>query len=146
MQPKWKFVVNLGDANPLEHDGFFLYTDETGAYPPELEYLQRQCDGSWQIYRIVLERCTYQNGILSDNKYHPEFAAWFAEYIPEIASSASVSEIELISNFCSNNPILLAQAYLDTTGYFGWYEFDQYPSQVKDEQELRQRYTQGELD
>jgi hypothetical protein len=43
-QPKWKFVDNLGDAHPLEYGGIFLYVDETGEYPPELERLEPPCD------------------------------------------------------------------------------------------------------
>ena len=62
-QPDWKLIANLGDENPLEHDGFFIYKDKTGVYEEEGEYII--VDNEWvsdddkltyTVYRIILER------------------------------------------------------------------------------------------
>ena len=39
-QTVWKFVTNLGDASPLDYGGLFVYIDETGVYPPEMERVE----------------------------------------------------------------------------------------------------------
>ena len=38
-QPKWKLLANLGDANPIDYCGYFVYRDETGVYRDEAEKL-----------------------------------------------------------------------------------------------------------
>ena len=38
-QPKWKLIAQLGDVNPIDYGGYFIYEDETGVYPPEGEKL-----------------------------------------------------------------------------------------------------------
>ncbi len=38
-QPKWKLLANLGDANPIDYGGYFVYRDETGVYRDEAEKL-----------------------------------------------------------------------------------------------------------
>ena len=61
-QPNWKKIGGIGDVNPIDYDGGYIYEDETGVYSPELEYIQAQDDGSgnagpWKVYRWPLDRC-----------------------------------------------------------------------------------------
>lgn len=66
-QPKWKFVANLGDADPIENGGAFVFIDETGAYPPEIEILEEPAEDDgpkhWKVYRFPLENCTFASDI-----------------------------------------------------------------------------------
>lgn len=154
-QPVWKFLTNLGDANPLEHGGYFVYLDETGVYPPEAEYLEvlyESNDPRYKVYRFSLDKCTYQNGILSDNKFHPELPAWFAApeakkaerpqdrtYLSNVASYCGWEVEALIESLCSDDPVARAEAY-DCVGEFhGFENFDNYPLDMR-KRELRKRY------
>src|SRR5215475_15130359 len=93
-QPKWRRVANLGDVNPVEYGGYFIDVDETGVYAPEATWLEAPDDEpedaaseSWTAYRFILEQCTQSiDGVLSDNQYHPEAPAWFAESLDAVAS------------------------------------------------------------
>lgn len=124
-QPIWKCVAQLGDVNPIEHGGHWVFTDTTGVCCPESEILSDNGDGSFTVSRYLLEKCTYINGILSDNKFHPDKSAWF-ETAP-VASYIGMQESALIALFCSDNPIDLARAYEAVTSHYGVYELDQDP-------------------
>jgi hypothetical protein len=71
-QPIWKFVVNLGDTDPIENGGYFVFTDETGVYPPEVELLEEPAEDSktWTVYRFVLENCTFASDIEPPARYY----------------------------------------------------------------------------
>lgn len=43
-QPVWKLLANLGDVNPVDHGGLFVYQDLTGVYPEECEKLVSPAD------------------------------------------------------------------------------------------------------
>jgi len=96
--------------------------------------------GRWEVYRVVLERCTYQNGILSANEYHPEHAEWFAEYVEEVAKSGEVSEFDLRALLCSEDPFCLANGYRELAMHYGAHEFDSYPLIFKYRSEVEERY------
>ncbi len=145
-QPVWKYIANLGDASPVEHDGAFLYVDETGVYDPELEFLVRQCDDTWKVYRIPLESHTYIDGVLSDNRFHPGLSAWYGNKISDVAESCGMRASALRVMLCSGEPMKRAEGYQMLTGYFGYQEFDQYPQTLNNEAEVTARYTLGELD
>lgn len=168
-QPVWKTIANLGDADPVDHGGYFVMVDETGVYPPEVEVLVEPCEewlqndgtetdcipkdeGQWTVYRFILEPCTFADGILSDNPYHPASAAWFAKpeskraerpqdttYLANLCRCCGISEKELISYFCSDDPIQRALAWRNVGMYHGWYELDQYPLTLSRE-EVCKRY------
>jgi hypothetical protein len=150
-QPKWRCIANLGDTNPLEYGGAFLLVDETGVYPPEMEVWQ-DADDTYPLRmgRFILERCTYRDGVLSDNKYHPEMAAWWAKDLSAIADQAGREELELIQDLCSVNPFQRAQGYLDVMSYHGLYEMcggcvDAWPKRKRGEVALRMRHYLGQI-
>lgn len=155
-QPKWKFVTNLGDKHPLDHGGLFVYIDETGVYPPEMERVEPNSDDDkdgWEVHRVVLDRCTYIDGILSDNKFHPTHAAWFAQpeserkerpqdttYLQGVCDCMDYDMDELIADFCSDDPVRLAMAYRAIGDYHGWQNLDSYPLEFTSRSELKKRY------
>ena len=112
-QPKWKFLKNLGDASPLEYGGYLVYGDETGQYAEEAEYwAEPETEGGRvTVYRFALDRCTDVGGVLSDNAFHPECPAWFANAIAASAGSAGVAENVVRAMLCSADPLERASAY-----------------------------------
>lgn len=192
-QPEWKFVKQLGDVNPIDHDGLFLFVDETGVYPPELEVLTKlegdtetefnehgevteHGDERWEVHRFTLEPCTYgmenpdtgqweplnrldSQGVLSDNKFHPNTPAWFAKpesekanrpqdttYLSDICRTNDCDQWELIQQFCSDDPVQRAMAWREVMLYHGVHELDQYPltfdceEEADARQQLEKRY------
>jgi hypothetical protein len=154
-QPQWKFLANLGDRSPLDHGGYFIFTDETGVYEAEAELLMCpwDCGGrKYLVYRFALERCTWTNGVLSDNKYHPDQSAWFATpeperenrpqdttYLSRLVSYATWTMEELVAAFCSDDPKERARAYQTVGEYHGWQNLDSYPLELTID-ECRERY------
>lgn len=159
-QPQWKRIANLGDVSPLEYGGYFVYVDETGVYPPKAEIVQEPCEGltTWTIYRFILEPCTYQNGILSDNRFHPEMFAWFAQSAAErlarpqdttnlanVARTYGTTEEDIITLFCSENPTERAEAWRMVGEYHGLENLDSYPLTLT-LKEINARYPEFALD
>lgn len=130
-QPTWKCIANLGDTTPWDYGGAFVMEDTTGVYCPELWLFEvpDSEDEPAMEYRILLEKCTYVRGILSDNKFHPSVRVWFGEpeRLAAIASAVGTSELELVNCFCSDDPVQRAMAYRLAVDTYGPSEFDQYP-------------------
>ena len=133
-QPKWKLLANLGDANPIDNGGYFVFEDETGAHPAEAELLEPPAEegAAWEVHRFMLDRCTYVDGVLSDNPYHKGLPAWFAHpesqkanrpqdstYLSRVAETMGTPVEKLIEMFCSENPLERAGAYREIGEYHG---------------------------
>ncbi len=157
-QRKWKLIANLGDVNPIDYGGYFIFEDETGVYPPEGELLispdSDERGEKYIVYRFMLEPCTYDESqdILSDNKFHPDFPAWFAKpeserkerpqdttYLEDVCRCMDVPKAELIRMFLSENPIERADAYRCVGEYHGFENFDNYPLRLS-RKEVEERY------
>jgi hypothetical protein len=154
-QPNWQLIANLGDAHPIDHGGLFVSIDTTGVYAPEAELLVSPDDdsGEWTVYRFSLDQCTFVAGVLSDNKFHPDHAAWFAKpeaeranrpqdttYLSNVASCMGMDLDQLREWFCSANPIERAMAYQAVGDYHGFENLDGYPLTFKDRSEVEARY------
>ena len=142
-QPEWECIANLGDANPIDHGGKFVLVDKTGQYPPEMEVLEplEPCGVEiWQVWRFVMDRCTYADGVLSDNKFHPDKPAWFADDIGSIAETFGVDRDELVKQLCSNDARELAEGYYCLFGYYSPDNFDSYPMDLN-RKEAAERYS-----
>jgi hypothetical protein len=155
-QPKWHCIAQLGDVNPLDYGGYWIFEDATGVYPPEAEYLAVDDDDDGRLrytaYRFALDRCTYADGILSDNPYHPDHPAWFAKpeseratrpqdttYLADVAKSIGSDVGAVIAALCSDDPRERAHAYRAVGDYHGWDNLDSYPLQLS-RTEARRRY------
>ncbi len=150
-QPQWKLLANLGDVNPLDYGGYFVYRDETGVYPEEAELLELDSpdndNSNYTVYRFILERCSFVNGVLSDNKFHPECSAWFANpdrkgdkytVLGDIASFTGQDASELIDDICSDDAIRRAMVWQSIGRYNGFDNLDSYPLKLtKEEAEAR---------
>jgi hypothetical protein len=139
-QPSWKFIVNIGDANPVEDGGVFVYEDETGVYSPEAEILEPRRHGLWKRYRVVLDRCTFIDGVLSDSKSNPGYPAWFADSIDSVISTCDC--LDLVAWLCGDDVFDRARAYQSLWEYHGLENFDSQPYVIDPFKEM---YTQGEL-
>jgi hypothetical protein len=147
-QPQWELIANLGDVNPVDHGGFFVYCDVTGQYECEVEILEapedEEAPEGWTVYRFSLDRCTFTDGVLSDNPFHPEIEAWFADRLDGVASFVGQEFHSLVRDLCSDDPIRRANAYRAIVDYFGPFEFDQYPLTFTDRAEIESRYSTPE--
>jgi len=128
-QPKWECVANLGDINPIVHGGLFVFVDKTGVYAPEAEKLIPDDNDpkTWHAYRFILEPCTFQDGILSDNPYHPGIAAWFAKTLVDICKYIGIQQDKLIGMFLSDDPMERARAWESVGDYHGFDNLDHDP-------------------
>lgn len=167
-QPVWKCVGNIGDVRPLEYGGLYVFVDETGVYPPEMELIDviggdredeyneegeliSEGNEKWEIRRVVLENCYYENGILSDNQFHKDRPAWFFKTPQQrkerpqdgshldICKHSGMDEDEFIRQFLSIYPIQRAYAWQMVAQYHGWDNLDSYPWTSTDRKELEQR-------
>jgi hypothetical protein len=93
----------------------------------------------YTVYRFCADRCTYVNGVLSDNEFHPDYPVWFADKLGAVAQSAGEDEDELREALCAADPLALARAYQSLILYFGPHEFDSYPLQLTRD-EAQERY------
>ena len=160
-QPQWQQIGSVGDVNPIDHGGGFIYSDLSGNYPPEIEWIQPAGEDEygdpidWLVYRWILDRCTWINEILSDNRYHPNLPAWYAKpeseretrpqdttYLSNVCKCAGQPERQIIADLCSPNANVRALAYLEIAQYHGFDNFDQYPLTFTDQDELEKRYAE----
>lgn len=144
-QPEWELVGTIGDRKPAKYGGGYVFRDTTGVYPPEVEYVNPTGDGpdgGVTVFRVVLEKHTYINRILSDNKYHPDYAVWYAESLSAVAQTCDCDRDELIAALCGDDPVFKAWAYETLACYHGWHEFDHYPLALTAD-EAEKRYEQA---
>jgi hypothetical protein len=144
-QPDWKCIVNLGDVNPIDYGGKFVLVDKTGKYAPEMEVLDpvETCgEEVWRVWRFIMDRCTYIDGVLSDNPYHPGHAVWYADDIDDIAQMYDKDREQLIGELCSDDPRERAEGYYCLFGYYPAENFDSYPLDL-DREEVEERYSQA---
>jgi hypothetical protein len=150
MQPEWKLIGNLGDVNFIDYGGFLVYEDQTGTYPPEVEVIlepdddQAEDQEEWTIHRIVLEKCTYIDGVLSDNVHHPNIPAWWASDMKSMARACDQDLAELIGWFCSDDAMDRAEAYRVLYSYHSIANGDSYPA-TYNRAEIEARYAEVDL-
>ena len=120
-QPKWNKVGTVGDINPADYGGGIVFEDKTGIYAPEVEYYDRDSDddnAKIRVYRFSADKCTFVNGVLSDNKFHPDHPVWFADKLPDDTTP---------EQFCSEDTMIRAMAWTEVGLYYGFENLDNYP-------------------
>lgn len=98
----------------------------------------------WRVYRFMLEPCTYINGVLSDNKFHPDKAAWFADSIEEIARCSGQPDVRafisaMTGDSSESNLTAKAFAWIAIGEHFGFDNLDNYPLELT-RAEVEERY------
>jgi hypothetical protein len=150
-QPKWEFIVNLGDASPLDYGGYFVYRDTTGVYEEEAELLivddEQDENSTYTVYRIMLERIKLVDGYLVPFRYdktwpHPleRYDEWFHDKLGDVASSFGTTKEELEKDFTSADPLKRAHAYRAIGDYHGWENLDGYPLTGLTRKTVEERY------
>ena len=142
-QPSFWCIDNIGDVNPFEHGGGFVLVDRTGVYCPELLVLEAldDADESWHLlYTILLEPLIKIKGKdgedgLSDNRFHPDYPAWFGEpaKLKALAESSGMFYPDMLNSFLSNCPAERAFAYMNAASYWGFANFDIDPRRLEPE-------------
>jgi hypothetical protein len=149
-QPTWELLAEIGDINPVEYGGMFLFKDTTNVYDPEIENIvvdvvkvvNDEEQYQYSVYRTPITKCSYENGVLSDNKYHPDHEVWFAKDLSMVADYADTTAAKLISDLCSDTLTARAMAYALIGDYYGWHELDHYPLTSADRDEIEARVKQ----
>lgn len=159
-QPIWKAVANLGDANPVDHGGFFVLVDQTGVYCPEAVTIETPVDAQWSGYwedetegysgwhknarwtvsRVPLEPNWFEDGCLSDNEFHKNLPAWYGgpDSLESVSSSTGMTVRDLITALTSKDTVQRAFGYRELAGYYGAYEFDQTPLELSEREVTEQ--------
>ncbi len=139
-QPQWELVAQLGDATPIEYGGYWIFKDATGVYPAEGEFLLiDEESGRGTVYRYSLDKCTFIGGVLSDNYYHPDAPAWFADSLDKIADCNGIQPGALIALLCSDDIQERAIGWRNIGDYHGFDNLDSYPLDLS-RKELKERY------
>ena len=157
-QPKWELVANLGDANPIDYGGYFVYRDTTGVYPAEAERLDspESDNGEWTVRRVCLDRLElaydmFERKLLVPFGFsertdlpHPiaRYNEWFADGLESVANYVGMSLDELRNGFCSEDPVERAFAYQAVGDYHGWENLDSYPLTFANRSEVEARYAE----
>ena len=153
-QPIRKLVQNLGDVNPIEYGGFFVYEDTTGVYPEEAEKLipfEDEEKEKWEVRRFVLDRLKtveqFGERYLVPFEYAEDwphsvsrYDEWFHKDLSSVASFIGQTTEDLEQSFCSDNPLIRAYAYSAIGEYFGFDNVDSYPLIFTDRAEIESRY------
>lgn len=154
-QPIWKQVAQLGDVHPLDYGGLFVYVDETGVYPPEMEKVTPNSEDDdslgWEIRRCVLENLktvAVDDSVFivpakfDDTWPHPvaDYDEWFHKHLDQVAAYVGQEVEEMRTNLCSSNPVDRAYAWQAIGDYHGWDNLDSYPVTFTDRAELETRY------
>jgi hypothetical protein len=133
-QPVWKLTGHIGDRDVISYGGGFIYEDTTGVYPPEVAYFEPASNADWRkkdsdaictIYRFCLERDGTKE--------------WWFKSLDKISSFTGES-LESLEHVARVGRLLeVALLYSDLVSYFGAFEFDSYPLQLK-EKDARAKY------
>jgi hypothetical protein len=151
-QPSWRLLQNLGDADPINFGGYFIFEDTTGVYEPEAEWLEAPDtdDGTWYVYRFALDRLKMVEDdrtiylvpdAYRDGWPHPvhQYDEWFHDDLAKVAESNGQTLAELRQAFCSDNPLDRAWAYRALGEYHGFENLDSYPLRLT-RAEAEERY------
>lgn len=128
-QPKWQLVANLGDGNPFDYGGFFIWKDLTGKYDLEatILLLDEENEDKIQEVRILMEKCNALD----------EF---FADDLDSIASFAGQDRQELIDQLASDEPIARGRAYQALTMYYNVENFGGDGWEIRSIKEVKRDY------
>jgi hypothetical protein len=159
LQPTWKKTGTVGDENPIDYDGGFVYEDQSGVYVPELEYIQAtkkdECGDAceWFVFRFALDRYETMTDLgkvllvpygFSTRYYlsHPiaNYDEWFHRELADVAKTVGRDLNEFRADFCSANVQTRAAVFLDLAQYHGFENFDPNPMIFTSRESIEARY------
>jgi hypothetical protein len=148
-QPKWKMIANLGDANPFEYGGFFVFIDVTGVYSPEAVKFDIDDNATdktrIQAYRFSLDKLKRVSDVntkktvlvfdgLTNDSPHPieDYDEWFHQLVDfkSMAEGLGITVEDFEEMFCSDDILDRACAYREIGENFGFENLDDYPLDV----------------
>jgi len=144
-QPIWKFLDNLGDKNPLEYGGYFIFEDTTGVYFPEGEIYNPDMK---DVYRFSLDKLSLWSGHLIPYNFHKrddlphkisDYIEWFDDTLNMVAKYNGILLDELQQMFTTDDILVRAQAYRMLGEYHGFDNLNQYPLALSSK-EAKTRY------
>jgi hypothetical protein len=142
-QPVWKYVGCLGDVNPVDYGGALVFEDTTGVYAPECLDIEPEEDDNggmvkWVLRRWIVEPCTVNAaGVVSDNPFHPDHAAWFDDKLASLADSYGIDREEFVAMLTGSDVMDRARAWADIGYYFGKDNLDGYPMEYTNRGEVK---------
>jgi hypothetical protein len=112
-----RLIANLGDENPFDHGGYFIYQTPTGI--DAFYWDVGDDDGPVMVYQFPIE---------------PDVAAalnWMKESDwKSIATFIGKPVLELHAHMRDPNPLIRADIYRAVGGYHGFVNLDQYPTEM----------------
>lgn len=117
-------IANLGDANPIEHGGFFVFQNAVGDIYAKI--IKPVDDGDvCEIHTDTahLDKLYYTDGVLSDNEFHKDHPVWFAKDLDSICRSCDLDLGEFITDLCGDDPLKRGWCLRHLVWYFGSHEF-----------------------
>jgi len=125
---KKTLVDNLGDVNPIEHGGFFIWNID-GEY--QIEALEPYEDNGvlcWNVYRFDLPKFRawehVNSGTFDILEIGCDSPEWFSKDMPLISRSVGLELSELVNMLISENVIERAIGYQYVYEYLGGINFD----------------------
>ena len=156
-QPIWKYLDNIGDENPIENGGFFIFEDTTGVYAPEAEVWD-EIDGL--AYRFSLDQLVYVH-VETEGEKHDKlmtkriwdmvnngerlpypaltYDEWFTDTVLQLDDQQTLGDTSIVSLLTSKSSIERAIGYREIGLYWGYENLDGYPLHLTDE-EAEERY------
>ncbi len=132
-QPKWKLVANIGDVNPFEHGGVFIFKDTTGVYDPEILFIDPLEDIPQvaNTYRVVMD-------IVTKESIQDEF--WGdSNDIEGVAGFIGQTSQQFIDDITSDDLVRRGFAWDALVKYYGPQNFGECPDLTKIS-DLRRKY------
>jgi hypothetical protein len=120
------------------HGGKFIVVDRTGTYNPAMLILEgadpeQEEPEQYTVHTVELvQMIRASETTLSDNRFHPNIAAWFGgkKSLESIASCVGVAVDHLIGEFVGGSVMARAFAYDAVVATYGKGEMDQYPHEM----------------
>lgn len=110
-----KVICPVGDVNPLDYDGGFAYLHfETGKPEIEMYILDDPENDDPEKDEYTVYACLVEDP--------GDWVEW-----DSVARSMDTSAEDYINAFRGNDQVAMIRAIEDAAGYYGWFEFDQYP-------------------
>jgi hypothetical protein len=136
-----KLLANLGDVNFVEYGGSIVFEDIDGCiylenYNPETgEVYTLEPDKLWEHEGHLL----FQNPAASRALPYPlkRYTAWFDGYLQSISATVGMGIEGLRSLLTNENVKVRARGYECVAQTLGWFEFEQYPLHLTQEQAAR---------